>query len=116
MQLRVFARTRGLGVEGRDHLSQRDQRAALVLARRIDTEDRVHAIVQLSHPGAGLAATAGQLVPRLQLLQQAIERSAEHTSELPSLMRISYAVFCLKKKNNICTQININTTDYADMH
>src|SRR3546814_1891074 len=27
-------------------------------------------------------------------------RSAEHTSELQSLMRISYAVFCLKKKNN----------------
>src|SRR3546814_3573328 len=29
------------------------------------------------------------------------ERSEEHTSELQSLMRISYAVFCLKKKNNI---------------
>src|SRR3546814_3232900 len=29
-----------------------------------------------------------------------ILRSEEHTSELQSLMRISYAVFCLKKKNN----------------
>src|SRR3546814_7603824 len=29
------------------------------------------------------------------------ERSEEHTSELQSLMRISYDVFCLKKKNNI---------------
>src|SRR3546814_9735296 len=29
------------------------------------------------------------------------QRSEEHTSELQSLMRISYAVFCLKKKNNI---------------
>src|SRR3546814_9300929 len=28
------------------------------------------------------------------------ERSEEHTSELQSLMRISYAVFCLKQKNN----------------
>src|SRR3546814_8520766 len=28
-------------------------------------------------------------------------RSEEHTSELKSLMRISYAVFCLKKKNNL---------------
>src|SRR3546814_6376330 len=28
----------------------------------------------------------------------AVERSEEHTSELQSLMRISYAVFCLKKK------------------
>src|SRR3546814_4820079 len=31
------------------------------------------------------------------------QRSEEHTSELQSLMRISYAVFCLKKKNNIHT-------------
>src|SRR3546814_2402052 len=30
----------------------------------------------------------------------AAARSEEHTSELQSLMRISYAVFCLKKKNN----------------
>src|SRR3546814_5074677 len=30
--------------------------------------------------------------------QQYIKRSEEHTSELQSLMRISYAVFCLKKK------------------
>src|SRR3546814_8041197 len=29
-----------------------------------------------------------------------LKRSEEHTSELQSLMRISYAVFCLKKKNN----------------
>src|SRR3546814_10911618 len=29
------------------------------------------------------------------------DRSEEHTSELQSLMRISYAVFCLKKKKNI---------------
>src|SRR3546814_3778451 len=32
-------------------------------------------------------------------------RSEEHTSELQSLMRSSYAVFCLKKKNNL-TQLN----------
>src|SRR3546814_2549356 len=31
----------------------------------------------------------------------AANRSEEHTSELQSLMRISYAVFCLKKKKNI---------------
>src|SRR3546814_1295866 len=30
---------------------------------------------------------------------KSIKRSEEHTSELQSLMRISYAVFCLKKKN-----------------
>src|SRR3546814_10572597 len=32
-------------------------------------------------------------------LSQKRDRSEEHTSELQSLMRISYAVFCLKKKN-----------------
>src|SRR3546814_4696879 len=32
-------------------------------------------------------------------------RSEEHTSELQSLMRISYAVFCLKKKTNTRQQI-----------
>src|SRR3546814_1251208 len=34
-----------------------------------------------------------------------LARSEEHTSELQSLMRISYAVFCLKKKNNKHTQL-----------
>src|SRR3546814_1559600 len=43
------------------------------------------------------------LVP---LLADRSVRSEEHTSELQSLMRISYAVFCLKKKKT-----NVNTTD-----
>src|SRR3546814_9400591 len=37
--------------------------------------------------------------PRRQARQYRPLRSEEHTSELQSLMRISYAVFCLKKKN-----------------
>src|SRR3546814_4253602 len=37
-------------------------------------------------------------------LDNLVRRSEEHTSELQSLMRISYAVFCLKKTN---TQLNI---------
>src|SRR3546814_7553713 len=36
-------------------------------------------------------------------LYDELGRSEEHTSELQSLMRISYAVFCLKKKNNKTT-------------
>src|SRR3546814_9022911 len=36
-------------------------------------------------------------------------RSEEHTSELQSLMRISYAVFCLKKKNTIYKTANQRT-------
>src|SRR3546814_9396585 len=35
---------------------------------------------------------------RRQYVVVAVQRSEEHTSELQSLMRISYAVFCLKKK------------------
>src|SRR3546814_9826465 len=42
------------------------------------------------------------------LLAMAWARSEEHTSELQSLMRISYAVFCLKKKNRIKTTVYLN--------
>src|SRR3546814_1920953 len=46
-------------------------------------------------PAAALAATAVRVEPI-----EARGRSEEHTSELQSLMRISYAVFCLKKKKD----------------
>src|SRR3546814_3789108 len=39
-----------------------------------------------------------------------LARSEEHTSELQSLMRISYAVFCLKKKKKVTTNHIINNT------
>src|SRR3546814_4787334 len=39
-----------------------------------------------------------EIIPVLNKID--LPRSEEHTSELQSLMRISYAVFCLKKKNN----------------
>src|SRR3546814_7752537 len=39
------------------------------------------------------------------------DRSEEHTSELQSLMRISYAVFCLKKKKKSTTTITTFTTN-----
>src|SRR3546814_2038918 len=38
-------------------------------------------------------------------------RSEEHTSELQSLMRSSYAVFCLKKKKSISRDQNIHKTE-----
>src|SRR3546814_9370834 len=44
----------------------------------------------------GSEMTCGKAAP----LRIAPYRSEEHTSELQSLMRLSYAVFCLKKKNN----------------
>src|SRR3546814_4904043 len=39
----------------------------------------------------------------------AVSRSEEHTSELQSLMRISYAVFCLKKNSHTITQTHDHT-------
>src|SRR3546814_3315785 len=41
-------------------------------------------------------------------------RSEEHTSELQSLMRISYAVFCLKKKTNLLNNINTNSSETSN--
>src|SRR3546814_1240385 len=40
----------------------------------------------------------GGLLPLVERNKRALRRSEEHTSELQSLMRISYAVFCLNKK------------------
>src|SRR3546814_3924444 len=42
------------------------------------------------------------------------ERSEEHTSELQSLMRISYAVFCLKKKKKLNTMTNRYTNTQSN--
>src|SRR3546814_5753754 len=42
---------------------------------------------------------------RVESAEIFLQRSEEHTSELQSLMRISYAVFCLKKKQNTRTRV-----------
>src|SRR3546814_2541440 len=49
---------------------------------------------------------------RLRVKHYSLRRSEEHTSELQSLMRISYAVFCLttNKNANIYVQRNIYST------
>src|SRR3546814_1039820 len=54
----------------------------------------------------GVLVSHGRESRRLCLLPRAVKRSEEHTSELQSLMRISYAVFCLKKKNTINPKYN----------
>src|SRR3546814_3025338 len=74
---------------------------------------RLHAGVRLRHQGAdrqdaGRVRRLHRRAAALRLLRhpaelpafQQDERSEEHTSELQSLMRISYAVFCLQKKKN----------------
>src|SRR3546814_8755294 len=57
---------------------------------------------------AGVEGAHAQDVPLLVLCGAGtnLSRSEEHTSELQSLLRISYAVFCLKKKKNIQTMSN----------
>src|SRR3546814_5943267 len=45
-----------------------------------------------------------------------LKRSEEHTSELQSLMRISYAVFCLTKKTNNKLSINHYTSCYSHVN
>src|SRR3546814_2935301 len=54
----------------------------------------------------GLVSPAAAMPDRSPLMS----RSEEHTSELQSLMRISYAVFCLKKKNQHNQNKNIHKT------
>src|SRR3546814_10195721 len=81
----------------------------------IDPERNAQAMVQAIHTakarGADMLFTpemAGQLDRDRPRAATALapERSEEHTSELQSLMRISYAVFCLKKnKNNTISNI-----------
>src|SRR3546814_8151382 len=57
-----------------------------------------------------------------RLMFGCVARSEEHTSELQSLMRISYAVFCLKKKkqkqiyNKLKTPIKKTKTYYQNIH
>src|SRR3546814_2309253 len=59
-------------------------------------EDRERNLIKIAKPVGVIGALSPSTNP---------ERSEEHTSELQSLMRISYAVFCLKKKKK--TQTNI---------
>src|SRR3546814_6893383 len=59
--------------------------------------------------GRDMAAVVGDLREKISKGVQLESRSEEHTSELQSLMRISYAVFCLKKntkKTEVQNQIN----------
>src|SRR3546814_3820015 len=72
------------------------------LAGRIEAERR--GWLRRRHGGGGYESA-------LACFQMGMGRSEEHTSELQSLMRISYAVFCLKKKKrtqNMTTHHNTN--------
>src|SRR3546814_2349710 len=66
--------------------------ASPTAARRIATNPMLAAGEEFM--SGGLRVPDDDILPLLDL----VSRSEEHTSELQSLMRISYAVFCLKKK------------------
>src|SRR3546814_6777676 len=80
------------------HVERADALGAIELvagdAEQIDAERR-HVERHLADCLGGVAVEVGALVAA----QRGDLRSEEHTSELQSLMRISYAVFCLKKTN-----------------
>src|SRR3546814_8886192 len=84
----------------RRRLSPEEQAAWQQLARSVNPLAGARTATQV---GADIAATDRQ---------DPLEgRSEEHTSELQSLMRISYAVFCLKKKNTLRTQTKAISKD-----
>src|SRR3546814_7860907 len=64
---------------------------------QIERESLVHAF---DRPFGRAVQRAVRASDMTHLRADVDQRSEEHTSELQSLMRISYAVFCLKKKNN----------------
>src|SRR3546814_4437319 len=66
-----------------------------------DNKYKVDGVVDPTSPaGKAVQAEVSKALKALGLGKDAqLPRSEEHTSELQSLMRISYAVFCLKKKN-----------------
>src|SRR3546814_2964280 len=68
-----------------------------IAARSLDQFSRVGTICVLVIAATGLINS--QMIVGAENLGRSLSRSEEHTSELQSLMRISYAVFCLKKKN-----------------
>src|SRR3546814_6905097 len=86
----------------RHHMGRKqDRRAALALA---PDQHLQPFLVDRVEPRKGLVEhdQVGRVDDRpdqLHHLRHALRRSEEHTSELQSLMRISYAVFCLKKTN-----------------
>src|SRR3546814_2460028 len=105
-----------VGIQGRRALSLlhpplRRQRRERVGARRSRARRRRQRQGRVPRTGTARGcAAAGDAVPDASHPPRA-GRSEEHTSELQSLMRISYAVFCLKKKKNTIasTLISIKT-------
>src|SRR3546814_7655023 len=77
---------------------------AVLPGLRSDLKSRAHSHAFSGQGGVGFRLSLWRARRGSALSGGRSPRSEEHTSELQSLMRISYAVFCLKKKNNQHTQ------------
>src|SRR3546814_9168985 len=84
----------------------------LELARHFPTTELADIGDELADGLFGLDPTAPQPLALFDALRTdfSLARSEEHTSELQSLMRISYAVFCLNKKKTTCHDNDCQTT------
>src|SRR3546814_5342651 len=82
-----------------DRLEAVGDAVELVLQRRGDAHVAADQVAVPADSHADALHVAGTTHRHGPAAADAVERSEEHTSELQSLMRISYAVFCLKKKN-----------------
>src|SRR3546814_3195983 len=86
----------GVVAQGPEFLSDRREELLVIAAREVGAADR--ALEQYVADDRELRwLVVKDDMPRR--VPRTVDRSEEHTSELQSLMRISYAVFCLKKKN-----------------
>src|SRR3546814_8434591 len=72
----------------------------LTKGARVNIDGQVLAVQAHRQWQTALSEKGISLVIDMDAIGDIWERSEEHTSELQSLMRISYAVFCLKKKIN----------------
>src|SRR3546814_3196251 len=96
------------GLGGRLYLRCADHRHGPVASEQDRSGSRTGREIRNRHP-LGRGSVRRSMRRPAKLLVSEIEfRSEEHTSELQSLMRISYAVFCLKKKKNTTKQTNTN--------
>src|SRR3546814_830240 len=125
-QNRPYARRRDVGIEAEAEQALSVGGAAFdvscglniaALADRVlavidDVHDRTAGLRQRGDDAAHQAVAAAADAALLAI--DAEDRSEEHTSELQSLMRISYAVFCLNKKTKLNPNIitHKNTTEY----
>src|SRR3546814_5565524 len=90
------------GIPGQGGALRMDHARGLEAAfeQRIGTRAATQSRIHVDAGTADLDAVAQHQQHAIVGAEQQRQRSEEHTSELQSLMRISYAVFCLKKKNN----------------